>query len=93
MKRNFLIAVMWLALPLLAVAQDSTKIIAMENLWNRAELNNDAPAVQLLLADDFVMTFQFRQDADRFEQKVRERFTDFGMGDPKQACLGNGGHR
>jgi ketosteroid isomerase-like protein len=28
----------------------------MENLWNRAELNNDAPAVRLLLADDFVMT-------------------------------------
>ena len=28
----------------------------MENLWNRAELNNDAGAVQLLLADDFVMT-------------------------------------
>ena len=56
MKRSFLIAVMWMALPLLAVAQDSTKIIALENLWNRAELNNDAPAVQLLLADDFVMT-------------------------------------
>jgi hypothetical protein len=30
-------------------------------------------------ADDFVVTFQFRQDADRFEQKVRERFTDFGL--------------
>src|ERR1700730_11478141 len=56
MKRSFLIAVMWMALPLLAVAQDSSKIIAMENLWNRAEMNNDAPAVRLLLADDFVMT-------------------------------------
>src|SRR6266849_195374 len=55
MKRS-LAALLWLAVPLLAVAQDSTKIIAMENLWNRAELNNDAPAVQLLLADDFVMT-------------------------------------
>jgi ketosteroid isomerase-like protein len=45
-----------LVVPLLAVAQDSSKIIAMENLWNRAEMNNDAPAVRLLLADDFVMT-------------------------------------
>ena len=45
-----------LFVPLLAVAQDSSKIIAMENLWNRAEMNNDAPAVRLLLADDFVMT-------------------------------------
>jgi ketosteroid isomerase-like protein len=45
-----------LIVPLLAVAQDSSKIIAMENLWNRAEMNNDAPAVRLLLADDFVMT-------------------------------------
>src|SRR5229473_7082599 len=55
MKRS-LAALLWLAVPLLAVAQDSSKIIAMENLWNRAELNNDAPAVKLLLADDFVMT-------------------------------------
>ncbi len=45
-----------LIVPLLAVAQDSSKIIAMENLWNRAEMNNDAAAVRLLLADDFVMT-------------------------------------
>ena len=45
-----------LIVPLLAVAQDSSKIIAMENLWNRAEMNHDAPAVRLLLADDFVMT-------------------------------------
>lgn len=28
----------------------------MENAWNRAELHNDAAAVRLLLADDFVMT-------------------------------------
>jgi len=30
--------------------------MAMETLWNRAELNNDGAAVELLLADDFVMT-------------------------------------
>jgi len=46
----------WIALSIAAVAQDSTKVIAMENAWNQAEQNNDAAAVQLLLADDFVMT-------------------------------------
>ena len=56
MKRSLIAALLWLMVPFLAVAQDSTRIIAMENLWNRAELSNDAPAVQLLLADDFVMT-------------------------------------
>jgi len=28
----------------------------MGNAWNHAELTNDANAVQLLLADDFIMT-------------------------------------
>lgn len=56
MKRSLIVAGLWLIFPILAAAQDSSKIIAMENLWNRAELNNDAQAVQLLLADDFVMT-------------------------------------
>ncbi len=56
MKRSMIAAFLWLTLPLFAAAQDSSKIITMENLWNRAELDNDGPAVQLLLADDFVMT-------------------------------------
>ena len=56
MKRKLVVASLWLLAPFLAVAQDSSKIIAIENLWNRAELNNDAPAARLLLADDFVMT-------------------------------------
>jgi ketosteroid isomerase-like protein len=58
MKRILIIAGLCagLTVPFLAVAQDSSKIIAMENLWNRAEMNNDAPAIRLLLADDFVMT-------------------------------------
>jgi ketosteroid isomerase-like protein len=56
MKLSLIAAVVWLIIPFLAVAQDSTKIIAMENLWNRAELNNDANAVAMLLSDDFVMT-------------------------------------
>jgi ketosteroid isomerase-like protein len=56
MKRKLVVASLCLIAPFLALAQDSSKIIAMENLWNRAELNNDAPAVRLLLAEDFVMT-------------------------------------
>jgi ketosteroid isomerase-like protein len=36
--------------------QSKTKIIALENSWNQAELHNDAHAVDMLLADDFVMT-------------------------------------
>jgi ketosteroid isomerase-like protein len=39
-----------------AFAQDQTRIIALENSWNQAELHNDAHAVDMLLADDFVMT-------------------------------------
>ncbi|MGH9501498.1 MAG: nuclear transport factor 2 family protein [Terriglobales bacterium] len=56
MKRSLILAGLWLMVPLLAAAQDSSKVITMENMWNRAELNNDASAVRLLLADDFVMT-------------------------------------
>jgi ketosteroid isomerase-like protein len=47
---------LWILLLTCAAAQDSSKVIAMENAWNQAELSNDASAVQLLLADDFVMT-------------------------------------
>lgn len=39
-----------------AQGQDASKVIAMENAWNHAEMQNDAAAVELLLADDFVMT-------------------------------------
>jgi ketosteroid isomerase-like protein len=56
MKSTVSVALLCLMIPFLAVAQDSTKIIAMDNLWNRAELSNDANAVKLLLADDFIMT-------------------------------------
>jgi ketosteroid isomerase-like protein len=47
---------LWLMTSLMALAQDSSKVIAMENAWNQAEIHNDAKAVELLLADDFVMT-------------------------------------
>ena len=56
MKRGLVFLVLWMVVPVAAFAQEATKIIAMENLWNRAELDNDAAAVKLLLADDFVMT-------------------------------------
>jgi ketosteroid isomerase-like protein len=56
MRRPLIALLLWALLPSFSAAQDSSKIIAMENAWNQAELTNDAPAVQLLLADDFVMT-------------------------------------
>lgn len=56
MKRLALIALPLLWIALVAQAQDKSRIIALENSWNLAELHNDAHAVDLLLADDFVMT-------------------------------------
>ena len=56
MKPRVLALLLWILLSIAAAAQDSSKVIAMENAWNQAELKNDASAVQLLLAEDFVMT-------------------------------------
>lgn len=56
MKRFTTFCLPFLLLPLLAHAQDKTRIMALENSWNQAELHNDAHAVDMLLADDFVMT-------------------------------------
>ena len=36
-------------------------------------------ASSVAFADNFVVSFQFRQDADHFQQKVRERFAEFGL--------------
>jgi len=55
-KRVFLICLPLLLLSVFLRAQDKSRIIALENSWNQAELHNDAHAVDLLLADDFVMT-------------------------------------
>ena len=55
MKRTLIILATFFSSPLL-FSQDSSKVVAMENAWNQAELHNDANAMQLLLADDFVMT-------------------------------------
>ena len=56
MNRQLSCILLCLLSPLFVRAQDTSKVVAMENAWNRAELQNDASAVQLLLADDFVMT-------------------------------------
>src|SRR6201998_845564 len=53
-KRLSLVGLLLVAL--LAPADDKSRIIALENSWNQAELHNDAHAVDMLLADDFVMT-------------------------------------
>src|SRR5262245_15731053 len=56
MRSKFFALLFWAFLSIAAAAQDSSRVIAMENAWNQAELKNDASAVQLLLAEDFVMT-------------------------------------
>jgi len=56
MRQPQVALLLWALFSVFSVAQDSSKVIAMENAWNQAELTNDGPAVQLLLADDFVMT-------------------------------------
>src|SRR5215813_8557775 len=37
-------------------SDDASKIIAMENLWNQMQLNHDAPAMEKMLDEDFVLT-------------------------------------
>ena len=56
MKPRLLVLLLAIPVSIAAFAQDTSRVIAMENAWNKAELTNDANAVQLLLADDFVMT-------------------------------------
>ena len=50
MKYFCVLMVAYACLTLPAAGQDKTRIIALENSWNQAELHNDAHA------DDFVMT-------------------------------------
>jgi RNA-directed DNA polymerase len=40
-------------------------------------------------ADDFVATFQYREDVDRFQTKVRKRFAEFGLelAEEKTRCI------
>ena len=37
-------------------AEDASKIVAMENLWNQMQLNHDAAAMEKMIDDDFVLT-------------------------------------
>lgn len=37
-------------------AEDASKIVAMENLWNQMQLNHDAGAMEKMIDDDFVLT-------------------------------------
>ena len=42
-----------------AFAQDSgdqAKVIALENIWNQAEMHQDTHAIESILTDDFVLT-------------------------------------
>jgi RNA-directed DNA polymerase len=51
------------------------------DLWFEKKIKPQCRGESCLVrfADDFVVTFQFRDDADRFEQQVRKRFADFGL--------------
>jgi ketosteroid isomerase-like protein len=37
-------------------ADDASKVVAMENLWNQMQLSHDAPAMEKMLDEDFVLT-------------------------------------
>lgn len=39
-----------------AQSDDTSKIIAMENLWNQMQMNHDAAAMEKMIDDDFVLT-------------------------------------
>ena len=43
-------------MPSFACAQDESKIIALENLWNQTQIAHDADAMGKMLDDDFVFT-------------------------------------
>src|SRR6202795_1197055 len=51
------------------------------DLWFEKKIKPQGRGEAYLLrfADDFVVSFQFRQDVDHFQQKVRERFAEFGL--------------
>ncbi len=56
MKLVRLCPVLLLTMSFFAVAQEKSRILQLENLWNEAELTNDASALEMVLADDFIMT-------------------------------------
>lgn len=59
MKFNLLLTVVLAAAPLLAQTPQSdaeTKILALENAWNQAQIHHDASALGTLLPETFVYT-------------------------------------
>ena len=62
MKNRFTLCFVLLSSLLMArdqtndVATDASKLIALENAWNQAELQHDPAALELILTDDFVIT-------------------------------------
>jgi len=56
--RNVLIAcsLLWLAAMAGAQSAEESKIIAMENAWNQAQVQHDSKALELMVADTFVDT-------------------------------------
>lgn len=56
MKR-FLIVFLLLAVGMAAAQSgDEEKVVALENVWNQAELHLDAHAIESILTDNFVLT-------------------------------------
>ena len=55
-KGIFLASILLLSVGSAAADRDSSKILAMEKIWNQAELQNDAQALELILSEDFMMT-------------------------------------
>jgi len=51
------------------------------DLWFEKKIKPDCRGEAYLVrfADDFVVSFQYREDVDRFQTQVRERFAEFGL--------------
>lgn len=59
MQRVFAFAIAWVSFSVFALAADnvdSSKILALENAWNQAQLHHDANALIQLLPSTFVYT-------------------------------------
>ena len=61
------------------------------DLWfsRRVSKQSRGEAYYVRFADDFVACFQYREDAERFRQSLKERFKEFGleMAEEKTRCI------
>jgi len=61
------------------------------DLWfsRRVSKQSRGEAYYFRFADDFVACFQYREDAERFRQSLKERFKEFGleMAEEKTRCI------